>query len=101
MASRARVFVAPAYLFLCLVLGGSAQGIWQNMILQLLGLAIIAWAAMDKGDEPLSALARYLLLLALVAIAVIALQMIPLPVEVWQHLGPRQRIAQDFGTLGM
>ena len=31
MLSRGRALVAPAYLFACLVLGGSAQGIWQNM----------------------------------------------------------------------
>ena len=47
MNSRARAMVAPAYLFACLILGGSAQGVWQNMILLLAGLAIIAWAAFD------------------------------------------------------
>ena len=45
MSSRFREGLAPAYLLLCLVLGGSAQGIWANMVLQLLGIGVIAWAA--------------------------------------------------------
>ena len=45
MASALRQAVAPVYLFLCLMLGGSAQGIWGNALLQLIGLAIIAWSA--------------------------------------------------------
>ena len=49
MVSRARQLVAPLYLFLCLIIGGSAQGIWGNMVLQLLGLAIIAWAASRRS----------------------------------------------------
>ena len=42
MDSRLRDAIAPSYLFLCLLLGGSAQGIWANMTLQLVGLAILA-----------------------------------------------------------
>ena len=92
--------IAPAYLFACLILGGSAQGIWQNMVLQLAGVAIIAWAALDAGGERLSAASRYLLLIAIVAIAVIVLQLIPLPPAVWTHLGPRGRVAEGFAALG-
>ncbi|MGE5564054.1 MAG: O-antigen ligase family protein [Bacillota bacterium] len=100
MVSRARVFVAPIYLFACLILGGSAQGIWANMILQLAGLAIIAWAAFDKGDEPLAPSAWQLLLLTIAAIAVVAIQFIPLPAGTWTHLGPRAAVAEGFGALG-
>src|SRR5690349_15496361 len=100
MNSRARAMIAPAYLFACLILGGSAQGIWQNMILQLAGVAIIAWAALDAAGERLSAASRYLLLIAIAAIAVIALQMIPLPPRVWTHLGPRAGVADGFRALG-
>ena len=101
MANRARTSVAPAYLFACLVLGGSAQGIWQNMVLQLAGVAIITWAAMDKPVDDVPRPARQLLLLAIIAIALVGLQLIPLPPGIWTHLGPRQRIAEGFGTLGM
>lgn len=101
MLSRARAAVAPVYLFACLILGGSAQGIWENMILQLAGVGIIAWAAMDRSNEPLAPAARQLLLLGILAITVIALQLIPLPASVWTHLGPRQAIAEGFRVLGV
>ncbi len=101
MPSRSRVMVAPAYLFACLILGGSAQGIWQNMILQLAGIAIIAWAAMERSNERLPPAARQLLLLALAAIAVIGLQMVPLPPDLWVHSGPRERVADGFRILGV
>ena len=101
MLTRGRNFVAPAYLFACLILGGSAQGIWQNMLLQLVGLAIIAWAALDRGEEPVAPAARHLLLIAMCAIAVVALQWIPLPPAIWSGLGPRKAIAEGFGSLGL
>ena len=101
MLSRVRAAVAPAYLFVCLILGGSAQGIWENMILQLAGVAIIAWAALDRSEEPVAPAARHLLLLGIVAILVVALQLIPLPATVWADLGPRHTIAEGFQILGI
>lgn len=101
MPSRARTFLGPAYLFACLVLGGSAQGVWQNMVLQLAGIAIIAWAAVDKGTERIAPAARYLLLLAIVAVAIVALQLIPLPPNIWAGLGPRGTVAEGFRALGI
>jgi O-antigen ligase len=100
MLSRGRSLVAPAYLFACLVLGGSAQGIWQNMILQLVGVGIIAWAALGEG-EPLARPAKHLLIIAIATIAVIGIQLIPLPASIWAQLGPRQQVADGFRVLGM
>jgi O-antigen ligase len=101
MASRLRQAVAPLYLLLCLVLGGSAQGIWANMVLQLLGVAILAWAAASQSDRPLPPRARNLLILAGLALALIAIQLVPLPSSLWPHLGGRQSIAEGYRTLGM
>jgi O-antigen ligase len=101
MLPKARDLLAPSYLLACLILGGSAQGIWQNMVLQLAGIAIIAWAAATLRHEPLALPAKQLLLLAIAAIAVVALQMIPLPLSVWSQLGPRQNIAAGFRSLGL
>ena len=101
MLSRARAAVAPAYLLACLILGGSTQGIWANMVLQLAGIAIIAWAAVAKSDEPLAPAAWQLLLLGIVTVAVVALQLVPLPASTWAHLGPRAAIADDYRVLGM
>src|SRR5438067_1969922 len=104
MASRLREGVAPAYLFLCLVLGGSAQGIWANMVLQLLGIGILAWAALAPAEEPLLPPARQLLILALLAVALVALQLVPLPASLWPHLpgrhprfGERRQQAAQLG----
>jgi len=93
--------VAPIYLFACLILGGSAQGIWQNMILQLAGVAIIAWAAFDGSGERLSLASRQLLLIAIGFILLVALQTIPLPPSVWATLGPRAQVADGFRAIGL
>ena len=100
MPSAAKSAVAPAYLFACLILGGSAQGIWQNAGLQVVGLCIIAWAAIDDGCEPASRRARRLLLLAIAGIALVALQSVPLPPSFWAH-GARVQIAEDYRLLGV
>ena len=60
MASRMREAVVPAYLLLCLLLGGSVQGVWFNMILQLVGLAIVAWAALESDQSTPMPLARFI-----------------------------------------
>jgi hypothetical protein len=101
MPSRSRAAIAPAYLFACLILGGSVQGIWQNVVLQLAGVAIIAWAAAARREGRMAPAARQLLLLAILSIAVVALQLVPLPATVWSHLGPRAAVAQGFRSLGM
>ena len=99
MPKAARSAVAPLYLFACLILGGSAQGIWQNALLQLAGLAIIVWAAIADPDDDLPGTARPIFWLAMAAIAVIALQLIPLPAALWEG-GFRARILRDYRSLG-
>jgi O-antigen ligase len=96
--NAAKSSVAPIYLFACLILGGSAQGIWQNALLELVGLAIIAWAA-ASDEQPLPNSARVLLLILVAGLAVVVLQLIPLPASLWAH-GMRARIAEGYGLLG-
>ncbi|MGN6590768.1 MAG: O-antigen ligase family protein [Sphingomicrobium sp.] len=99
MPETTRRAVVPAYLFLCLVLGGSAQGVWQNMSLQLIGLVLIAWAAMSSPCSAMPAAAKPVLYLALALIAVVVLQLIPLPPSFWAH-GNRTAISDGFRLLG-
>jgi hypothetical protein len=80
MRSKLRPLVAPAYLLLCIILGGSVQGVWANFALQLIGLAILVWVAVRP--ENLAPHDRLPLLLILLALLVVALQLIPLPPEV-------------------
>ena len=100
MPSATRSAVGPLYLLACLILGGSAQGIWQNAILQLAGLGIIAWAAIAPAAEPMRKEARGLLLLFLVGLAVVAAQAVPLPPSVWAH-GARVPIAEGYRLLAI
>lgn len=101
MTERLRQGIAPAYLFLCLLLGGSAQGIWQNMMLQLLGLLIIAWACWIGVVGPIERQARDLVVLGAVGIAVVLLQLVPLPAPVWSHLPGHHLVLDEFRILGM
>ena len=91
----------PAYLLLCLLLGGSGQGVWANMVLQLLGLGLIAWAAARRAEEPLAPAQRQLLWVVLAALAVVAIQLVPLPASLWQGLGAREAIADGYRVLGI
>ena len=79
MASRVRKSAAPAYLFLCLLLGGSGQGVWANMILQLLGLGLIAWAAVAEPRRRTSRAQTHIWWLAVLALVFMLAQLIPLP----------------------
>jgi O-antigen ligase len=82
-----------------LILGGSAQGIWQNALLQLVGIGIICWAAIAMSYEPLPRAAKPLFWFAIAAIIVVVLQQIPLPPGLAPH-GIRGRILQDYRLLG-
>ena len=101
MASRLREGVAPTYLLACLLLGGSGQGIWANMALQLVGLALIGWAALVAAPSPVAREERQLLWLVLLALTVVLVQLIPLPPDTWERLGPRSVIAEGYRILGM
>ncbi|MGE5563276.1 MAG: O-antigen ligase family protein [Bacillota bacterium] len=101
MPERLRAAVAPAFLFACLLLGGSAQGIWGNMLLQLGGLALLGWAAAHSSDERLPAFATQILLIAIAALAVIALQAVLIPWALWSQLGPRHSLASAYELLGL
>ena len=95
-----REAIAPAYLFLCLTLGGSAQGIWVNALLQLLAIAIIAWAVTTSGKDDLGIPARRLLAVCAAGLLVILIQIIPLPPSIWTALPGRQVIQDGYGLIG-
>ena len=99
MTSRARQAAAPVYLFACLLLGGSAQGAWANMFLQLAGVGLIAWSALTPAGELLTRPARQLFGLALLGLALLALQLVPLASSVWSHLPGREPIMAGYRLL--
>ena len=101
MTALGRQLVVPIYLFLCLLLGGSAQGIWASMVLQLGGVAIIAWALIEPAAQKLTVAARHLLLLVAAAVAIALLHLVPMPPALWTQLGERDAIAEGYRILGL
>jgi O-antigen ligase len=100
LPTKIRDAVAPAYLLLCLALGGSSQGVWANMVLQLLAIAIIAWAAIETPREPLSSGARQLLWCIALGFLVLLIQVIPLPPAIWSAVPGRGFVIEGYRTLG-
>ena len=97
----ARKAVAPAYLFLCLLLGGSAQGVWGKALLQVLAVLIIAWSISRPNKRKLSGRDRHLFLLLALAITLCLIQILPLPSSLQQVLPGRQLITQGRQLLGL
>ena len=100
MSQRLRSITVAAYLLLCILLGGSAQGIWSNLALQLLGIALIVLAtiAAEPADDSRSSLVAYGLLGA--GALLVLLQLVPLPATVWTELPGRSAIAAAYDLLG-
>ena len=90
-------FVAPVYLLLCLVLGGSVQDIWGVFALQIFGIGILVWTALRR--KGLDGLARLPLVLAVAALLIVCLQLIPLPSSLWGRLPGRSGIVAGYEML--
>lgn len=98
---RAKEAILPFYLFLCLMIGGSTQGIWANALLQLLAIAILAWSAVTRGPQALPRAARQLLLIVGALVLLFVAQLVPLPPGLWTALPGREVFASGFGLLGL
>lgn len=98
--SWARQAVGPAYLFACIVMGGSAQGIFTNLALQLIGILILVWAFLTRTPLKDSRPARQLGWLAAAAVALVSFQLIPLPPAIWTLLPGRDVVIDGFRLLG-
>ena len=100
MIFRINSLLVPAYLVLCILLGGSAQGVWTNLALQLLGIALLAWASISPvqrtSEERRSIAVGLFVGLTLI---VVLLQLIPLPPSLWQKIPGREGIAAGFAAL--
>lgn len=98
---RIRKLAVPAYLFLCLLLGGSvSQGAWPNAVLQLLAVLLIAFAALSRNEAPLPRGGRQLLLIGAAVLAVILLQLLPLPPQVWTSMPASGVGKSGYAALG-
>ena len=99
MKGTLRSALVPAYLVLCILLGGSAQGIWGNMALQLIAIAMIGWSLLQARDLRVPDSAKPLLILGVAAVLLILIQLIPLPPSLWQQLPGRQFLSVGYELL--
>ena len=99
--SRAKQAVLPGYVLLCLLLGGSAQGMWGNAFLQLGAIALLAWAALTSQAQAIPRAGRSLLAIVFVVLMLFIVQLVPLPPDLWMELPDRAQFAAGFEILGM
>jgi O-antigen ligase len=94
--------IVPAYLLLCLVLGGaSAAGLAANLVLQIIALPLIGWSVwqlLQTGPAP--QLRSAVILLGLL-VGVALLQLVPLPPALWTLLPGRGPVAEGYALLGV
>lgn len=95
-----RLGVIPSYLMLCIFLGGSTRGHWANMVLQLLAVAIIAWAALTRRPAELPKTGYMLVLLTGLTLLLIVIQLLPVPPAIWSALPGRDFVANGYVLLG-
>ncbi|MGI8706151.1 MAG: O-antigen ligase family protein [Sphingomicrobium sp.] len=96
-----RSIIVAGYLLLCILLGGSAQGVWTNLALQLLGIALIAGAAIasEPPDQETDSSTIVYMLLGLGGL-VILLQLIPMPQSLWAELPGRSGLVSALALIG-
>lgn len=100
MSETLRAGIVPAYLLLCLILGGSAQGLWSNLLLQLLAVAIIGWSVLTRWPSKATPAARQLFILLGLVGLLIVVQLIPLPPTLWTALPGRETVVRGFALMG-
>ena len=98
--SKLRQAIGPVYLFACILMGGSAQGMFTNLALQLVAILILAWAFLTNSPAKASRPARQLAWIATLAIALIVIQLIPLPPAIWANIPGRGFVVTGFRFLG-
>ena len=100
MTEKLRQSVIPLYLVLCIFLGGSTRGHWANMALQLLAIAILAWAALTRCPVRMPKSGSTLVTVAGLTLLLIAVQLVPLPPTIWTALPGRNFVADGYSLLG-
>jgi O-antigen ligase len=101
VSRRTLSLVLGSYVLLSIVFGGSAQGKWTNLALQVLGIALLCVAAINEAKREAADRSQLLIGGLLIAgLAVVLVQLVPLPTSLWTLLPGRQFLEQGFRTLG-
>lgn len=100
MKQQIRSFPVAAYLVLCIIFGGSAQIPWPNLGLQIVGIALITWAAISGAGEQNGQRSATLKALLIGGLVLVLIQLVPLPPSIWTKLPGRLEIVEGLGVLG-
>jgi O-antigen ligase len=93
---------AAGFVLLAVLLGGaSAGGFVANAILQLVSVLVIAWGIATLEWLPERKAERVPLLFALALLALMLIQLIPLPPGLWTMLPGRERVVEGLAALGI
>ena len=89
----------PLYLAACLVLGGSTEGIWTNLALQIGAIVLIAASLAAPADRA-PRLARQLMAIIIGALILVVVQLVPLPPTLWTALPGRGFVVRGLIMTG-
>lgn len=76
--------------------GGTKQGLWSDALIEIAALPVLFALVFGLRSCKFDSVSRYALLLALVALLVPLLQLIPLPPWIWHSLPGRSPIAAEL-----
>lgn len=92
--------VVPTYLLACLLLGGAnAAGFLPNLLLQIAALPLLGWALWQLLQEAPAPQTRAALGLLGALVALLLLQLVPLPPALWTLLPGRAPVAEGYRLL--
>lgn len=92
---------APAFLMMCLLLGGSVQWPLGTLMIQLAAVALLLWALTGQRETDVRGEGLAPVFLLIVAVVWGLVQMIPLPPALWTILPGREPIVEGYHQLGM
>lgn len=99
--TKARPFLLPAYLLLCLLLGGASNGgFLANLLLQIVAVILLAISFWNEQDQALSRAERRFAWLLVGWGLLAVLQFLPLPQNLWDMSGMRAAIHDQSASAG-
>lgn len=101
MADRLTRFVLPGFMFAALVLGGSAQALWGKLLLELGAVALIVAVLLATRERKLEGSDRFVMAMIALVVALVVIQLAPLPPALWTVVPGRAQIARGYGLLGL
>ena len=81
--------------------GGTRQGLWSDVLVELPALLLLPWAISRLAARQLGRLGRWALVLFCAIVVLPLLQLVPLPPALWSALAGRGQFAAAYQAVGM